>query len=79
MFYLQSRWKEVGGKLFYYGLQNRNHLFKNEIKLNKKKLAIVRSLPKELNEQESKILSKLLSIGVVVKEEQIRKIPKSII
>ena len=78
MFVLQSRWKEKGDKFFYYGLRNKGQMFKNEIKVNKKQLEIIHSLPKELNEQESKILSKLIKFGVVVKEEDYHPIPKSI-
>lgn len=78
MFVLQSRWKEKGNKFFYYGLRNKGQMFKNEIKVNKKQLDIIHSLPKELNEEESKTISKLIKFGVVVKEENYHKIPKSI-
>ncbi len=78
MFVLQSRWKEKGNKFFYYGLRNKGQMFKNEIKVNKKQLDIIHSLPKELNEEESKAISKLIKFGVVVKEESYHQIPKSI-
>ena len=78
MFVLQSRWKEKGNKFFYYGLRNKGQMFKNEIKVNKKQLDIIHSLPRELNEEENKAISKLIRFGVVVKEEQYHKIPKSI-
>ena len=78
MFVLQSRWKEKGNKFFYYGLRNKGQMFKNEIKVNKKQLDIIHALPKELNEEESKAISKLIKFGVVVKEENYHAIPKSI-
>jgi hypothetical protein len=78
MFVIQSRWKEKGDKFFYYGLRNKCQMFKNEIKVNKKQLEIIHGLPKELNEQEIKAISKLIKFGVVVKEEQYHKIPTSI-
>ncbi len=78
MFVIQSRWKEKGDKFFYYGLRNKGQMFKNEIKVNKKQLEIIHSLPKELNEEEIKAISKLIKLGVVVKEENYHPIPKSI-
>lgn len=36
MFYLQSRWKLEGKKLYYYGLRNRENLFRNQVSVSKK-------------------------------------------
>ena len=61
MFVLQSRWKIQEKKIVYYGLQNRDHIFHNEVKLKSKEIALINSLPKELDGQESKILSSVES------------------
>lgn len=78
MFVLQSRWKLVDKHLIYYGLRNKKDLFNNKIKLNNKELSIVNELPKEIDSNEEQILSKLISLGIVVKSEDIRKIPTSL-
>lgn len=76
MFVLQSRWKLEGKALIYYGLRNRENLFKNKVKLNARQAAVVKSLPKELSKREQKILDKLLSRQVVQEKDQ-KVIPKS--
>ena len=74
---LQSRWKINGNNLIYYGLQNKENLFKNRIKISRSQAEIITSLPKKLNENELKSLGNLLNKQVVT-TDKIRKIPKSI-
>lgn len=74
---LQSRWKLKGNQLVYYGLQNKENLFKNKIKISRRQAEIISSLPKELNQKELQLLGKLLNNQIVTTDE-IRKIPKSI-
>lgn len=74
---LQSRWKLKGNQLVYYGLQNKESLFKNKIKISRRQAEIISSLPKELNQKELQLLGKLLNNQIVTTDE-IRKIPKSI-
>ncbi len=74
---LQNRWVIEDGALYYYGLRNRNDLFKNKIRVTKKQLDIIRSLPRDLSDNEIKILGKLLGTQVVTKEE-FRPTPKSL-
>lgn len=76
-FFLQSRWKLEGNQLVYYGLRNKENLFKNTIKISRNQRQIISSLPKELSENELRLLGKLLK-NQVVTEDKIRKIPKSI-
>ncbi len=75
---LQSRWKLNDNTLVYYGLRNKVNLFKNKIKLNKKEIAIINSLPKELNESELKVIKKIIDLGAVVDEKDVRVVPKSL-
>lgn len=74
---LQNRWKLENQVLVYYGLRNKEYLFKNKIKLSKAKLKIIKELPKKLNDQEKKILGNLIDI-VVIKEEDYKKTPTSL-
>lgn len=76
-YFLQSRWKLEGNQLVYYGLRNKENLFKNTIKISRNQRQIISSLPKELSENELRLLGKLLK-NQVVTEDKIRKIPKSI-
>lgn len=78
MLSLQSRWKLDNNKLTYYGLRNKKYMFNNIFKLNKKELDIVKSLPKELNENEKLIIKKLIDNEVVVDSSKVRIIPKSL-
>ncbi len=77
MYYLQSRWKLQKNALTYYGLRNKETMFRNKVKLSKKQIAVVRALPKELTEQEMRLVKKLVGVQIV-KEEQVRKIPRSL-
>lgn len=75
---LQSRWKLNDNYLYYYGLRNRVNLFKNKIKVNKKEIAILNTLPKDLSEEEINVCKRLIDLGIVVDENNVRVIPKSI-
>ncbi len=78
MYLLQSRYKLENSCLHYYGLKNKENLFKNLIKLNKKQINIVNKLPKDLSIEEKRILgNKILGIAVV-EEEKYKKIPTSL-
>ncbi len=74
MYYLQNRWKYEDNALYYYGLRNKENLFNNKLKLSKKQRAIVSSLPKELSENEKKLIGNLIGVQVV-KENDLFKIP----
>lgn len=76
MFVLQSRWQLEGKQLVYYGLRNKENMFKNIVQLNRKQVEIIKSLPKTLSAAEFKILGKLVHEQVVPIEAQ-RVIPKS--
>ncbi len=78
MYLLQSRYKLENSCLHYYGLKNKENLFKNLIKLNKKQINIINKLPKDLSIEEKRILgNKILGIAVV-EEEKYKKIPTSL-
>ncbi len=77
MFYLQARWQLEDRNLIYYGLRNKENLFKNKCRLNKKQLAIIKSLPRRLSENEIKILGELIGVQVV-RLESLRIVPKSL-
>ena len=78
MYLLQSRYKIENKSLRYYGLRNKDNMFKNVIKLNNKQLRIIKSLPKELTNEELKVLGKKLVDVSIVKEEDYKKIPTSL-
>ncbi len=77
MYCLQSRWKLEKDGLVYYGLRNKANLFKNKIRLSRRALEIIGALPKELTEDEKKVLAKVLN-KQVVEEKDVRIIPKSL-
>ncbi|MBP1574286.1 MAG: hypothetical protein J6C34_01560, partial [Oscillospiraceae bacterium] len=77
IYFLQNRWKIEDKKLYYYGLRSGKNLFKNSVKISEKQKEIISSLPKELSENEKKILGNLLEKQIVT-EEKLIKIPKSI-
>ena len=77
MYYLQSRWKSEGKKLYYYGLRNRDNMFKNSISLSAKQKTIISSLPKELSEVEKRELGNLLG-AQVVHGEDLKTIPRKL-
>ena len=78
MHLLQSRYKIENKSLRYYGLRNKDNMFKNVIKLNNKQLRIIKTLPKELTNEELKTLGKKLVDVAVVKEEDYKKVPTSL-
>ena len=78
MYILQSRYKLENSYLHYYGIRNKENLFKNFIKLNKKQVNIIKQLPKDLSVEEKRILgSKILDIAVVTIDKY-KKIPTSL-
>ncbi|MBQ3228440.1 MAG: hypothetical protein IJB43_07640 [Clostridia bacterium] len=74
---LQNRWVIEGRALYYYGLRNCDNLFKNKVRLTKKQLDIIRSLPRKLARNDIITLGKLVGSQVVIKEE-FRPTPKSL-
>lgn len=44
---LQSRWKLKGNQLVYHGLQNKENLFKNKIKISRRQAEIISLLKKQ--------------------------------
>ncbi len=77
MYYLQNRWRLKGKRLIYYGLRNKENLFKNSISLTKKQVKIISSLPKNLSADEKMVLKKLIGT-TVVEENQLRNVPGSV-
>ncbi len=77
MYYLQTRWQLENGKLYYYGLRNRENMFCNHVSISKKQAAIVAGLPKELTEEEIKCLDKLIG-QQIVEEQNLKIVPKSL-
>lgn len=75
MYYLQTRWKLEERKLRYFGLRNKERMFRNTVRLTKEQRAIVSALPKQLSKEEMRILGPLLGEAVVT-EEELRPIPK---
>ena len=77
MYYLQNRWKLDGKVLRYYGLRNKENLFNNTVKLNKRQIAVINKLPCELNDKERKTVAKLLG-KQIVDESLLKTTPKSL-
>ncbi len=77
MYYLQTRWKLEDGGLYYYGLRNKEHLFKNLVKISGKQQEIIRRLPCHLTEPQKAHLGPLLGVQVV-KEQDLRPLPRSL-
>lgn len=74
---LQNRWRLEGRKLCYYGLRNRENLFRNEIRLSKEQVAIIAALPQALSDLQKRTLGSLLG-SQVVPSEQLLKTPTSL-
>lgn len=74
---LQNRWIPEGNGLYYYGLRNRENLFRNTVRLSKKQRQIIAKLPCTLDGGEKKCLGKLLG-EQVVPENAKRKSPASL-
>lgn len=77
MYYLQNRWKLDGKVLRYYGLRNKENLFNNTVKLNKRQIAVINKLPCELNPTERKTVGKLLG-KQIADESQLKRTPTSL-
>lgn len=77
LYYLQNRWKLEENKLCYYGLRNKENMFKNTVKLSKKQIEIISSLPADLSKQEKNILKSLFGTQIV-DENHLLKTPESI-
>jgi len=77
MYYIQNRWKLEKNKLHYYGLRNAPDMFKNDIILTKKQVAILATLPRKLSEQELSIIKNLIG-KQVVSEKELQHIPKNL-
>lgn len=78
MYVLQSRYKIENSSLHYYGLRNKENLFNNFIKLNKKQLNVISKLPKDLSSEEKRILGNKIIDIAVVEEKNYKKIPTSL-
>lgn len=76
-YFLQNRWKLEGKSLYYYGLRNKENLFKNSVKLSKKQIEIISSLPGFLSEKELSYLKNLINVQIVT-ENELKTTPKSI-
>lgn len=74
---LQNRWVLERRSLVYYGLRNKENLFRNRIKLTRSQAGLIAALPKQLNEKDRKVLGKLLG-NQVVTESEVRKTPASL-
>lgn len=77
MYYLQNRWKAEKKGIRYYGLRNKEQMFRNFVKLSGKQSAIVQKLPCELSERELKTVSKLLGVQIV-ESSQLKRVPTSL-
>ncbi len=77
IYVLQSRWKIENNRLKYYGLRNKENMFKNEKHINKKQKDIIVNLPKSLTDEELYILKDLIGTQIV-KENEKRIIPKNL-
>ena len=67
MYYLQSRWKAVDGKVVYYGIRSGAKLNKNVIKISRRQKKIIDSLPCELDAKSIKVLRNIIDEGAVCK------------
>ena len=76
-YFLQNRWKLENNSLYYYGLRNKENLFKNSIRITSEQKKVISSLPKELSEKEISVLRKFIGKQIVTYDKLIR-IPASI-
>lgn len=74
---LQNRWVLEKNKLCYYGMRNRNDLFRNSIRLSQKQAEAIKKLPCSLSDKEKQLLSGLLGVQVV-SEKDFRPTPRSL-
>lgn len=77
MYHLQNRWKLARNNLIYYGLRNKENMFKNKLRLTKKQVGIISLLPKVLTDNELAVLGNLVGEQIVC-ETKLKITPKSI-
>ena len=77
IYFIQNRWKLEGKNLYYYGLRNKDNLFKNNLRLSVKEAKVISKLPKELSDEEIKILKKFIGIQIVT-ESELKQTPTSL-
>ena len=77
MYALQNRWKLVGRRLVYYGLRNKENMFRNTVRISKRQAAIIATLPRMLGSRDRSALRGLLG-KQVVPVEQLRAVPRTI-
>lgn len=77
MYHLQTRWKLEDGGLYYYGLRNKDRMFKNLVKITREQRDIIRTLPSPLTEVQKSALGPLLGVQVV-RADQLRPLPTSL-
>jgi len=51
VYQLQSRRRPEGNALIYYGMRNRESLFRDSVRLSARQAAVIGSLPRELSRQ----------------------------
>ena len=66
--FLQNRWMVENNSLYYYGLRNKENLFKNSVKLTSEQKKVISSLPKEISEKEISVLQKLIGTQIVTED-----------
>ena len=74
---LQNRWVTDGKLLRYYGLRNKENMFRNTVRTSPAQREILALLPCPLTEAQKKTLGHLLGVQVVPRE-QYRPTPKSL-
>lgn len=77
VYHLQSRWKVEGRSLYYYGLRNKENLFRNRVRLSARQTEIIAALPKALTQTEKNALGDLLG-EQIVPVEALRSVPTSL-
>ncbi len=76
MYHLQNRWKLEEGSLYYYGMRSGRNLFRNRVRVSAKQAALIKTLPKELTENEKRLLRPFLGIQIV-EEKDLKAVPKN--
>lgn len=76
MYYLQSRYKLEDNNLVYYGLRNKENLFKNKTKVTKQEIDVIEKLPSILSKEEERKVQRLLG-KYIVKKENLKAVPTS--
>ena len=78
MYYLQSRWKQNGSTLIYYGMRKKPYLLQNQSKLTKRQTELISQLPLEADNPALVHLQTLIKQGIIVEEKDLRSFPSSI-